>query len=210
MSATNKPIELVRPLVFLDTETTGLHAGRRAWEIGMIKTYPGAGRRDQTYRAFVEVYDLDLANAEPMGLRIGGFYDRHPYYGGVSSAGWVRSERLIMDEVESMTRGATIVGAVPSFDMELLGNAFRRHGLAPSWHHRLVDVETMAAVCLGEMPGLRSLGDYCRALDITVENEGRHTALGDAKLCRKLYGHVMAWRADIDRMGYGTDTEATS
>lgn len=75
-------------VVFLDTETTSTGRDRRPWEIAMI-------RRDDTgekaLTIFVDVADLDLDNADPDALRIGGFHSRHPQFGAPLSQGQLLS-----------------------------------------------------------------------------------------------------------------------
>lgn len=169
------------PIVFLDTETTGLHADRRPWDIGMIRREPDGTMR----RLTIFISDVDLSSAELIGLKIGHFYDRHPLYraevGGafdpVHEADDVvdedqAQELLDIDEclypeqraaaiVERWTRGAHIVGAVPNFDTETLAAMLRRHGLTPAWHYHLIDIEALA---MGWLHGVAA-----RAVDEAVE-----------------------------------------
>ncbi|BDB58954.1 MULTISPECIES: hypothetical protein [Rhodococcus] len=149
-----------RPIVFLDTETNGLHADRRPWEIAWI-------RRDvdgtETERC-IQIADVDNTNAELKGLQVGRFHER--FRGGPKES-WSltvdmtlvpRDQRTLLlevdaaIEVERATRDAIIVGAVPSFDTEVLAAMLRRHKLCPSWYYNLVDVETLAAGWLRAMP----------------------------------------------------------
>lgn len=191
------PSGKVRRLCFIDTETTGLHVDRRAWDIAIISRQPDTGGPDRHWQAYIPVEDLDLGNAEPMALQIGGFYDRHPEMtSGLRSL--ASAEVDILKQVERYTRGAILVGANPAFDAETLANRMRWLGIAPSWFHRLCDVETMAAVALGEAPGARSLGGFCRAFGIEVPEAERHTAIGDAKLTLAVYDFVMAWRFGVE------------
>lgn len=141
------------PLVFVDTETTGLHPDRRAWEIAMIRR-DAHGERE----VLIQVSDIDLSTAEPMGLKVGGFYERHAGYrpdaewiGGPNGYPFVEgdpslwmTEAAAAREVEAMTRGAHLIGAVPDFDARTLDPMLRRHGFVPSWHHHLVDIEALA------------------------------------------------------------------
>jgi DNA polymerase III epsilon subunit-like protein len=189
----DKTMAYTRDLVFLDTETTSLRPDRRIWEVAMIRVPrpDSEGRTDggQTrWQQMIHHQDLDLGNADPASLRIGGFYERHPSCGAACDMSW---ESAAMYVVEQWTRGATIVAAVPNFDTETLALRMRASGLAPAWHHRLVDVETMAAVALGEEPGYRSLGDSARALGLIVDPATRHTAMGDAELCCAIYFEVL-------------------
>jgi len=174
-------------LVFLDTETTSLRHDRRVWEIGLIHRDEAGAAVER--RWFVAAPNLDLGNADLMSLKIGGFYERHPdaMDGDYQDLG---DEDAVLEEVESLTRGATIVGAVPWFDTDVLGQRMRAHGICPSWHYHLVDVETLAA-------GAKKLAppwDFDKLLQeygLTYDEADRHTALGDARMVRDLYDAVM-------------------
>lgn len=74
-------------LAFIDTETTGLDPEQHEiWEVGliargvafpaMLESIPEQGTQDYWFRWFLPV---DLSRADPEGLRIGGFHDRHPH-----------------------------------------------------------------------------------------------------------------------------------
>ena len=103
--------DLACPLVFLDTETTGVHRGRRPWEIAIIRrTAHGQSR----LLLCVDIDDLDLSYADPIGLKVSGFHNRHPqarlrpkYFPRVYRASEVATI------VQQWTAGATIVGVVP-------------------------------------------------------------------------------------------------
>jgi len=192
-------------LVFIDTETTSLRPDRRAWEIGAIVREPG--KDDHEWRWFVDSDDLDLGNADPFALKIGGFYGRHPAYMDDSPAAYRDrktwdsveglTEGLVMRYVEMITRGAHLVGAVPNFDAEVLAARMRAHGLAPSWHYHLIDVEALA---VGYLAGVTELdmtklpweSDWLtQQLGLPpVPAEDRHTALGDARWARAIYDAV--------------------
>jgi DNA polymerase III epsilon subunit-like protein len=169
-------------LVFLDTETTSLRPDRRAWEVALIV------RRvdrlpDVEHHWFVDYEDLDLGNADLASLKIGGFFDRHPY------AGNTQSEEGVMADVEALTRNATIVGAVPWFDTDVLGQRMRAHGILPSWHYHLIDIEALAAGALHKAPPW-GFDDLLAAYTLTYDETARHTALGDARMVRDLYDAV--------------------
>lgn len=185
-------------LVFIDTETTSLRPDRRAWEIGLI--YRGAGGPDVNWRAFVVREDLNLGDADPYALQVGRFYERHPDfasdYSDVPS-----TELLVLLEVERVTRGAHLVGAVVNFDADVLATRMRAHGLCPSWHYHLIDVEALAVGYLAGSgiaapPGLPwDSHELSRACGVEPPGEEhRHTALGDANWARDLYDAVMRWQ----------------
>jgi hypothetical protein len=178
----------VTPLAFVDTETTGVHPDRRVWEVAVI-------RRDERgeFTFLWQVNDVDLSNADPFGLKVGGFYERHVSVTG----GWdgpfddypvmYRPEVEVARGVEQATRGAHLVGVVPSFDADCLDKMLRRHRLLPAWHYHLVDVEAMAAGWLRSGPPWRS-DDLSRACEVDPPNEqDRHTALGDARWAMRWY-----------------------
>jgi len=209
----------VTKLCFIDTETTSLRADRRMWEIGIIVRRVAAPGHEQ--RWFIAAEDLDLGNADLMALKVGRFHDRHPEYARDHSLP-ARREAAVLQEVERLTRGAHLVGAVVSFDAEVLGNRMREHGICPSWHYHIIDVEALAAGYLNgrrarqneivdryplenegrEAPGLIRWNDpvtalpwksddLSAALGVTVSDEDRHTALGDARWAMRIYDAVM-------------------
>jgi len=177
-------------LVFLDTETTSLRHDRRAWEIGLIRRDEDGKEVEHSW--FVDVEDLDLGNADLMSLKIGRYFERHPQARTDREAGFHETEEEadVLSDVEVITRGATIVGAVPWFDTEVLGQRMRANGICPSWHYHLVDVETLAAGALKMAPPWdfdKLLGEF----GLTYDEADRHTALGDARMVRDLYDAVL-------------------
>ena len=185
----------VPTLVFADTETTSLHPDRRAWEVGLIIRPAGGTRADETeHNFFVDVDDLDLGNADPMSLKIGRFYQRHPQMQAEWPIGLqVHDEKYVMGQVERMTRGAWIVGAVPNFDTEVLSARMRWRDICPAWHYHLVDVENLAAGALA-LPPPWGFDDLLQAFALTYNETDRHTALGDARMVRDLYDRVITDR----------------
>jgi hypothetical protein len=184
-------------ICFIDTETTSLRPDRRAWEIGLIiRNQHG----DAEHRWFVAAEDLDLGNADLMSLKIGGFYDRHPDYAGrLDTEPAPRSERDVLRRVDFLTRGAHLVGALPSFDAEVLGNRMRAHGICPSWHYHLIDIEPLAIGYLcGQakpVPDLPWNSDYLSRLigEEPPQDDERHTALGDARWVKRIWDAILPW-----------------
>lgn len=197
------------PIVAIDCETTGIHPGRRPWEIALIR------RDDQGEREFVcQIADVDLSEADPFGLKVGRFYDRHFRYSKI-----IPNNCKLMDEsqavypVEQWTRGAHIVGCVPNFDTETLDAMLRRHKLIPAWHHHLIDVEAMAIGYLSHkaqtnvaaFPDMNwapwpplpwKSEDISKAVGVEPPSEEeRHTALGDARWAMRLYDAIVGGEA---------------
>lgn len=199
------------PLVFLDTETNGLHFDRRPWEIAMIRREPNGKQRD----LLIQITDIDLSNAEPQGLAISRFYDRHVAHGaGADRETVFREENRVAWDVHLMTRGAHLVGAVPNFDAETLAAMLRRHKLCPAWHYHLIDVEVLAAGWLAAHNLLGGIiadhnawdepdhhdvslpwesDDLSRACGVEPPSESeRHTAMGDALWVMRWYDAIMS------------------
>lgn len=193
-----------RPIVFCDTETTGLHADRRPWEIALIRRDPDGTETER----LIQIADVDMSHAELKGLQIGRIHERHLNFGGTTAGAYLCEERQAALEVEAVTRDAIIVGAAPNFDTEVLAAMLRRHQLCPAWHYQLVDVETLAA---GWLRGLRSADGFPPDLVDGVDpltppwhsdhlsllcgvqpptEEDRHTALGDARWVRRWYDRL--------------------
>lgn len=188
-----------RPIVFLDTETDSLNRHtRQAWDIAMIRREPDGAEETATFF----VAGLDFSNADPTSLRMNHFYDRydrdsyrltrHP--GGFAPQEY-RSPAEAARKVERMTRGAQLVGAVPSFDEETLARLLREHGLVPAWHHRFIDVENLAEGWLRgrglPVPDGGGLDVWARAVGVEPPSDDeRHTAIGDALLVQAVYDAV--------------------
>jgi hypothetical protein len=143
----------VTPICFVDCETDGVHPSRKPWEIAIIR------RDDSGERTFQCFVDIDLSTADPFGLRIGRFHERHPLGRYLASHDEDEPEALYVastDQGEYLTRyaaacqvvrfthGAHWVGAVPNFDTETLAALLRGERLTPAWHYHLVDVEALA------------------------------------------------------------------
>lgn len=183
------------PLCFIDTETTGVHPDRRVWEVAIIR------RDDVGLRELVlQVDDVDLSGADPFGLKIGGFYERHCDYGGKGDSTRAIPEAGVARYVEEWTRGAHLVGAVPNFDADCLDKMLRRHKLIPAWHYHLVDVEAMAVgwlaakVAAGEVFAEEVFTPPWKSDDLSRDcgvkpptDDERHTALGDARWAMRWY-----------------------
>jgi DNA polymerase III epsilon subunit-like protein len=178
-------------LVFLDSETTSLvRWSRRPWEIALIVREPG-GTAETDMEYCWQIENVDLSDADPMSLKIGKFHDRHVRYGTKrTQSEFLLPEGQVAGLVEHLTRGVTLVGAVPDFDEQTLAAMLRRHGLCPTWHYHLCDVETLAAGAM-KLPPPWNFDKVLAAYGLAYKEEDRHTALGDARLVRDLYDAIM-------------------
>lgn len=185
-------------LAFTDCETTSLRPDRRAWEIAIIRRGPGNRDRERRIHLFIDVHDLDLANADVQSLQIGGFYDRHPQMAAAvareADTARTVSEATAMRIIEKETRGAHLVGNVVNFDAETYAARMRAHGLCPAWHYHLIDVEALAvgALASGTCPQLPWDSDELSLrLGATVAAQERHTAMGDTIWAMRMYDAVI-------------------
>lgn len=190
------------PLIFLDTETTGLKVDKhRPWEVGWMTAIHDV---DQGRLVMVdrEVWHLHLsaqdeANADPVAMTIG----RHDERWGTAE---VESDETLRAELHASVarvaeRCATditsvhLVGAVPSFDHNMLcQHVLGWPGFGEGmWHYHLVDVETLVAGACRVPPPLNTahLTRAC-GLDPDAYAAGKHTALGDVEWARDLYAAV--------------------
>ena len=155
------------PIVFLDTETTGIHRAREVWEVGMI-------RRDDDGECETQFFvDINLRDADPFGLAVGRFYERHPT-GAILSGGKLsgnaplKTPRDAAMTVARWTHGAHIIGAVPSFDTNSLADLLHEHGLTPGWHYHLIDIESMV---VGYIRALQRWGPKLEDAGVDVDTD---------------------------------------
>lgn len=202
------------PLVFLDTETTGLGADDEIWEVGAYRRDPDGSAR--ALHMFV-AHDTAKCAALPASF-LADHRERFPR----SKTGYWHPDVVMPEDaakliVEFMAvdKGADkphVVGAVPSFESGdrlfktgVVERLLLTHGYEPPWHYHLIDVEAMA---VGFMAGRDAEGegrpigagspfvpplpwnsnDLSRAIGVEPPGEGeRHTALGDARWAMRMY-----------------------
>jgi DNA polymerase III epsilon subunit-like protein len=192
------------PVCFIDTETTGLDPDRHAiWEVALIT--PNGDEH-------VWQFPVDEMAADPFALDIGRYWDRCWPAGiqevsdldAIYKAHNPKSRRRNFpdqgraikpgkdwcEHFRDLTAGLHLAGAVVSFDEERLRKLLHQHGILHRWHYHLVDVEALAAGKLGIEPPWKS-DDLSAALGVTVSEEDRHMALGDARWAMRVYDAVM-------------------
>ena len=195
---------MTAPLCFLDTETTGLGPDRHIWEIAAILRNPDGTETE--YHAFVQ-HDQDRAASLPESFRTD--HDARYVEGrALTPAGVVDDLTILLRTDGGYHDRPHIVGAVPSFDTQILEMLFGYHGHKIPWHHHIQDAETLSlgyvAALAREYPGSR-FADYMKAGAPPVDSDKlsaligvepaqfeRHTAMGDVRWSRAMWDTVMA------------------
>lgn len=158
----------MNPLVYLDTETTGLDPTiHDIWEIAYAVD-------DGPIHSAIVRHSLTFA--DPTALAVSRYYDRTG--GGDPPTATTRWFELTLRD---LLDGATLVGANPAFDAAML---YARWGQAP-WHFRLLDIEAYAMGTLGyDLPrGLATITRDLRARGYDIP-EPDHSAAADVAATR--------------------------
>lgn len=169
------------PYAFIDTETTSLDAETgEIWEAALIEP---DGTEHQWF------LPVDLGRADPLSLRIGRYYERHPDADGT---GLVSDPLDFAYDFSRLTADKChLIGAVISFDEERLRKLLRANGACPDWAYHLVDVEALIAGMLAIPPPWDST-ELSLAVGVKPDEFEKHTAVGDALWAKALYEAVMA------------------
>jgi hypothetical protein len=193
--------------VYLDSETTHLdYRLGHMWELALIVEGHYTPELDGEH--LFTWPEVDLRNADPAALRIGGFYQRtaallaaHGASDVVYTLPWrpqgakidaliihlTPSKQVAASQIATLTAGAVLIGCRPEFDVDFIAKNLRENGAVEAWDYHTIDV---AQVTLGRLNGkidrtYRS-DDLAAALDVTPPTrEERHTALGDARWVKR-------------------------
>lgn len=183
-------------IAFLDTETTGLALTDDIWEFAAIRREPDGTERE--LHLFLQ-HNVQLCNALPPAF----LTDHQRRFPASTGGGWHEdtvSPQTAARAINDFLQGRPhIVGAVPNFDTERLSILLDRHlddWRAP-WHYQLIDVENLT---IGYLRGQDPTSEWVppwdsdavsAAVGVSVPEEERHTAMGDARWAMRLYDLVM-------------------
>ncbi|RCH70524.1 3'-5' exonuclease [Streptomyces sp. SDr-06] len=201
--STENPPSALRPLAFIDTETTGLDPFLHdPWEIAVILRVDGHDA-EHVYRILP-----DITEADPEALKINRYFER------VQAGGWQWDDpKTAVHRLYALLNGAVVIGSNPAFDAEMLAHLFGLYYEQPRpWHYRTIDVATLA---VGSLYGRaaewtrkdcdadwyrkvnEAVGwpwksyDASRHVEVEPPAAGSaHTALGDARWARDVYDAV--------------------
>lgn len=212
-------------LAFVDIETTGLHPTRHeTWEVALIvrqvetQVSPPINIAEEEYLWQLPIERLGAA--DDAALRVNGFYERRAKRSGGDNLDGAHATDTHVGassmhnwayRFAELTAGAVLIGSNPSFDERRLNDLVRKHGAAPAWEYRSIDVVTLAAGYLQSLSRNNVIDDderhekirqaaalpwksddVSRALGIEPDRSVRHTALGDARWACSIYDAVMS------------------
>lgn len=177
MSKTPKTPLNARPLAFIDTETTGLSPTKHeVIEVAIIREWVD-GHLDEWS---TKIKPLQIETAHPKALEINGYAD-HPEL-------WDNAPTFpeVAEEIISRLEGCVIVGHNVGFDQRFLQEGIKRTGSEVQLPYHEVDTVTLVFARLVPQ-GCPSMSlDRVREF-LGWSKEGAHTALTDARDCRRLY-----------------------
>lgn len=187
--------EMTSPIVFCDTESTGLLPDDEVWEFAGRRRDPDGTVQD--LHLFIE-HDKNKAELLPPSF----YHDYRARYPHDPARFEERSTTYAASQlIQQFTAGCHIIGAVPSFDTIKLSEMMRRHRLEPKWHYHLTDIEN---VILGYLAGRGQLIDppwksdaLSRAVHVEPTDFHRHTAMGDVLWVEAQWDAVMRVTADV-------------
>lgn len=176
-------------IVFLDTETLGLHPDAPIWEFAAVRRPGPAGQHSIDIDFILRHDDLDCGWLEELPEPFAADYRAR--YDWTTAA----REPLAVKTIHQFTRDAHIIGANPSFDTERLAKLLRRHNIEPAWHYHLIDIENVIVGYLAAQHRLPVLpyksDELSAAIGIDAADYARHTAAGDVAWVMAQWDAVM-------------------
>ena len=165
-------------LVFLDTETHGLHKYAPIWEVAAVRRNADGTREELHMFVKHDRNNVHLASLPSQ------FSD--DYYARYDDDAALTVYDAACNIKEFCHSRPTLIGAVPSFDAERISRQFLEPlGIAEPWHYHLIDVENIVVGYLaasGELsPPPWSSDELSKAVGVCAEDYPRHTAMGDVR-----------------------------
>lgn len=183
------PLEALEA-VSLDTETTGLDAGKsRVIQIGALRVRGGQALPEARFETLVDPGEP----IPPATTKVHGLSDAD-----VQGAPDGRAALLAFEEYRA---GAAIIGHTISFDLAILKREADIAGI-PWRRPRALDVRWLARLARPQLASY-SLDRLCDWLEIEIK--GRHTALGDAIATAEVFARLAPM---LREMGIRTIAEA--
>lgn len=168
----------MKPLAFLDIETTGLDPfENEILEVAYIRETEDGG---ETTEFSLEIEER-RANEE--ALKINKYHLRRNDLAAIELP-W----NVAADKLSTELDGYVIVGNNPTFDLTFLRFFLRRWHKPIPWHYRPLDIGSMACGLLGEREVKTPA--VAEAFNVPLPRD-QHTALADAKWNQDVYRAMM-------------------
>lgn len=181
---------MTAPLVFMDTETTGLSLDDDIWEFAAVRREPDGSETE--LHMFIE-HSREKCAALPSNFR-SDHYDRYLDHRAHTKA-QAASAMFHFTREKDGTGKPHIVGAVPNFDTERVARTLALSNLPPGWHYHLIDVENLAAgylaATLDTFAPPWDSNDLSMGVGVDPNQFERHTAMGDVRWAMAIYDAVM-------------------
>lgn len=194
---------MTAPIVFIDTETTGLTLNDDIWEFAGIRREPDGS--ELYLQMFIEHSAIKCADLPDP------FRSDHDNRFDLSTALTPRNaaHRIHNFLAPGHTGKCHWIGAVPDFDATRVANLLTRFSFVPTWHYHLCDVENLAVGVLAgraahysntkeeflaKLDTLKPPWDSEKlsiALNIDPARFARHTAMGDVHWAKAIWDYIM-------------------
>lgn len=178
------------PLLFLDTETTGLEADtHEILEVAAILTSPDGKTVQDTFEAKLRPEHLDKAS--PQALEVNGYNEDD----------WAPEKctpaTQVIERLNRLSNRITLVGHNVGFDEAFVSALFRRFGVKPRWNYHKVDTVALAWPLLSLTPRPENLRLVTLTEFFKIEHTTAHRAMSDAQACRQVFLRLMAQYTQI-------------
>ena len=184
------------PLIFIDTETTGLDSQKATViEVAMIRRE--ADGTETRFHSLIKPTEQELADAHPKALEVNGY--------AADPSRWddAPSMEEVGPKIADFTKGAkAICGHNVGFDEDMIKASFKRHGVRRRIPYHKIDTVTLAFEHLTPM-GLDKVSmDKIRGF-LGWSMDGAHTAMKDTEDCMALFDllwQMTPWRRFMLRL----------
>lgn len=201
-------------IVFLDTETIGLHPDAPIWEFAAVRRFSwGSEDRTEFRIQHDPAHWLDEMAATPHGQQ---FVDDYRARYDTRDALTECDAAIMMNIV---TKDALVIACNPMFDLPRIDRLIRKHAMEPAYHYHPLDISSVALGAIAGgfqiantvLFGIAAPGDVSQlsppqwklppppwksdalaaAVGVKAEDYRRHTAMGDVEWTMAQWDSVM-------------------
>lgn len=176
-------------LVFLDTETLGLHPDAPIWEFAALRRFANGGEDTTEFRIRHDPahWVADMMDDRHGEQFVADYVRRYNHDDAIAE-----SDAAIM--MHLLTRDALVIACNPIFDLPRIEKLIVKHGMTPSWHYHPFDISSVLFGALnartmvlhdGTVHNLVPEGPpwksdaLAAAVGVRSEDYARHTSMGD-------------------------------